>query len=61
MAAGLVTALAVGQLDFMSGRYLDAAVNIQHYYNCKEEILREDLCRVRLNQGQGELTPVLEF
>ncbi|CZR63696.1 uncharacterized protein PAC_13593 [Phialocephala subalpina] len=61
MAAGLVTALAAGELDFMSGRYLDAAVDIQNYIDREEEIVSKDLCRVRLNLGNGELEPRLDY
>jgi len=61
MAAGLVTALSAGRLDFMSGRYLDAAVDIQHYIDHKDEIIAKDLFRVRLNMGDGDLIPTLKF
>ena len=61
MAAGLVTVLASGKLDFMSGRYLDAAVDIQRYIDRKEEIEKEDLCRVKLNLGGGEMVPDINF
>lgn len=60
MAAGLVTKIATGELDFMSGRYLDAAVDVQRYIDLKEEIVSKDLCRVRLNEGDGELVPKLD-
>jgi NAD(P)-dependent dehydrogenase (short-subunit alcohol dehydrogenase family) len=48
MPAGLVTVLASGQLDFMSGRYLDASVRIEDYISDEERIRRDDLHRVRL-------------
>jgi NAD(P)-dependent dehydrogenase (short-subunit alcohol dehydrogenase family) len=57
MAAGLVTAVAAGQLDFMSGRYLDASVDVERYISTATKIQAEDLCRVRLNQGDGDLLP----
>ncbi|KAF8848856.1 NAD(P)-binding protein [Acephala macrosclerotiorum] len=60
MAAGLVTKIAAGELDFMSGRYLDAAVDVQRYVEMREEIVSKDLCRVRLNEGNGELVPRLD-
>ncbi|KAL2014635.1 hypothetical protein VTN00DRAFT_2160 [Thermoascus crustaceus] len=31
LAAGLVTALAAGKLDFLSGRFIDANVDIEEY------------------------------
>lgn len=46
--AGLVTVLASGQLDFMSGRYLDATVKIEDYLADEDRIVRDDLHRVRL-------------
>ncbi|KAJ9654702.1 hypothetical protein H2198_006292 [Neophaeococcomyces mojaviensis] len=60
-AAGLVTTLASGKLDFMSGRYLDAAVDIEHYINSRDEILKHDLCRVRLVLSATELIPHCQF
>jgi len=48
MPAGLVTVLASGQLDFMSGRYLDASVRIEEYINNEQRIVNDDLHRVRL-------------
>ena len=48
MPAGLVTVLASGQLDFMSGRYLDASKAIETYIEDESRILKEDLHRVRL-------------
>lgn len=61
MAAGLVTVIASGKLDFMSGRYLEAGVDIQKYLDQEENIVRGDLCRVRLNLGNDELRPRLDF
>lgn len=46
--AGLVTVLASGQLDFMSGRYLDATVKIEDYLADEKRIVLDDLHRVRL-------------
>ncbi|KAK5094651.1 hypothetical protein LTS08_008507 [Lithohypha guttulata] len=57
MAAGLVTVLASGKLDFMSGRYLDAAVDVKHYLESRNDILEKDLCRVRLVLDHTELIP----
>lgn len=48
MPAGLVTVLASGQLDFMSGRYLDASKRIEDYIADADRIVKEDLHRVRL-------------
>ncbi|KAG9784924.1 hypothetical protein ABEF93_002833 [Exophiala dermatitidis] len=48
MPAGLVVALASGQLDFMSGRYVDASRKIEKYIADKDRIVQKDLHRVRL-------------
>ncbi|KAK6387663.1 hypothetical protein LTS17_000932 [Exophiala oligosperma] len=48
MPAGLVTVLASGQLDFMSGRYLDASKRIEDYLADADRIVKDDLHRVRL-------------
>ncbi|KAJ9604229.1 hypothetical protein H2200_011063 [Cladophialophora chaetospira] len=48
MPAGLVTVLASGQLDFMSGRYLDASKKIEDYISDADRIVKQDLHRVRL-------------
>lgn len=48
MPAGLVTVLASGQLDFMSGRYLDASKRIEDYISDADRIVKQDLHRVRL-------------
>lgn len=61
MAAGMVSALASGTLDFMSGRYVDCSVKIEEYQQKKESIIENDLYRVRLNAGEGKLLPVLDF
>ena len=61
LPAGLVTALAAGKLDFMSGRYLDASVNIDEYMRHKEAIVKQDLFRVRLKAGDDVFIPTLEY
>jgi len=48
MPAGLVTVLASGQMDFMSGRYVDASRKIDEYIADKDKITAQDLHRVRL-------------
>ncbi|KAL6252576.1 hypothetical protein RBB50_000295 [Rhinocladiella similis] len=48
MPAGLVTVLASGQLDHMSGRYLDASKRIEDYIEDADRIVKDDLHRVRL-------------
>lgn len=48
MPAGLVVALASGQLDFMSGRYVDASRRIEQYIADKDRIREKDLHRVKL-------------
>ncbi|KAH6675138.1 hypothetical protein B0J14DRAFT_589061 [Halenospora varia] len=57
LSAGLVTVLAAGRLDFMSGRYLDARVDIEDYIKNQDEIVKEDLHRVRLHSSPGVLEP----
>ncbi|CAK7222053.1 hypothetical protein SBRCBS47491_004738 [Sporothrix bragantina] len=49
LAAGLVTVLAAGKLDFMSGRYIDASRNIAEYIAEKDKIQTDDLHRVKLH------------
>lgn len=61
MAAGMMTALASGQLDFMSGRYIDSALEVEDLLTRKETIVKDDLYRVRLNAGDGNLMPRLDF
>ena len=61
MAAGMMTVLASGQLDFMSGRYVDCSTNIEDLQKRKGEIVKQDLFRVRLNAGEeGGLIPRLD-
>lgn len=61
MPAGMVTVLASGMLDFMSGRYLDSAKEIERYLEEKDKVVEEDLYRVRLNAGNGRLIPKLAY
>jgi len=61
MAAGLVVWLASGQGDFMSGRFVDATVDVQYYVDNQEKIKSEDLWRVRLCKGDGVFVPVSEY
>lgn len=48
MPAGLVVVLASGQLDFMSGRYVDASRKIEDYVTDEDKIRAKDLHRVKL-------------
>ncbi|CAK7212891.1 hypothetical protein SCUCBS95973_001614 [Sporothrix curviconia] len=61
MAAGMVTALAGGRLDFMSGRYVDCSLRVEDLAAQREAITRDDLFRVRLNAGGGKLIPKLDY
>lgn len=61
LAAGLVTALAAGKLDFMSGRYLDATVDIDEYIKSADEITSKDLNRVRLHRQNNVFEPEVGF
>ena len=61
MPAGLVTVLASGQLDFMSGRYLDSGKEIERYLEEEKDVVENDLYRVRLNAGNGRLIPKLAY
>lgn len=61
MAAGLVTALASGKMDFMSGRYLDASRNVSLYIEDQERIREGDLHRVRLHVDSDWFIPTLHF
>ena len=60
MAAGMMTVLASGQLDFLSGRFVDSSVRIEKYLDQKDTIVQQDLYRVRMNAGQDGLIPVLK-
>jgi NAD(P)-dependent dehydrogenase (short-subunit alcohol dehydrogenase family) len=61
MAAGVMTVLGSGLLDFMSGRYVDCNMRVEDLMDQKEEILKDDLYRVRLNAGEKGLIPSLDF
>ncbi|KAH8805483.1 hypothetical protein F5884DRAFT_447384 [Xylogone sp. PMI_703] len=61
MAAGLVTVIASGKLDFMSGRYLDASKNIEEYIAERDIIREKDLHRVRLHVSDTQFIPTLDF
>lgn len=61
LAAGMMTVLASGQLDFMSGRYVDCGLRVEDLVEKKDAILKDDLYRVRLNAGDAGLIPRLDF
>lgn len=61
MAAGMVNVLASGRLDFMSGRYVDCSIRVEDLLAQQDTIVKEDLYRVRLNAGKGNLIPVLDY
>ena len=61
LAAGLVTAMASGKLDFMSGRYLDASWDIEEYIKDEGNIRVKDLHRVRLHVSDEKFVPSLDF
>lgn len=61
LPAGLVLAISAGKLDFMSGRYLDASVNIKDYAKNQDTIQEFDLHRVRLQYAPNEFLPVLDY
>lgn len=61
LAAGMMTVLASGQLDFLSGRYVDSALKVEDLLKNANEIKAKDLYRVRLHAGDGQLIPVLDF
>lgn len=48
MPAGMVIVLASGQLDFMSGRYVDCSRRVEGYIADKENIQKGDLARIKL-------------
>ncbi|KIW14869.1 hypothetical protein PV08_07654 [Exophiala spinifera] len=57
MAAGMVTVLASGQMDFMSGRYVDCSMKPGEYIADKEKIKSKDLHRVKLLVDDGWYIP----
>ncbi|KAH6995427.1 hypothetical protein EDB80DRAFT_815736 [Ilyonectria destructans] len=61
LPAGLVTTLASGRLDFMSGRYLDAARSVEEYEKERANIKDQDLHRVRLHVSSDLFIPQLDF
>ena len=61
LAAGLFTFLAAGKMDSLSGRLFNANVDVQSYLDREEEILRDDLCRSKMNYGQGVSLPRLDY
>jgi len=61
LAAGLVTTLATGKLDFMSGRYVNASLGIKVYIKDKEVIIEQDLHRIRLQADSSTFTPRLDY
>ncbi|OAL36651.1 hypothetical protein AYO20_03983 [Fonsecaea nubica] len=48
MPAGYVVLLSSGQLDFMSGRYIDCSRKVEVYLADKDKIMAKDLHRVKL-------------
>jgi len=61
MPGGMMTVLASGQLDFMSGRYIDCSMRVEDLLIQKDATLKDDLYRVRLNAGEAGLIPRLEY
>ena len=61
LAAGCVTALAAGKLNFMSGRYVDSTVSIEDYIRDAEKIRALDLHRIRLRWSHEVHEPVVDF
>lgn len=61
LAAGMMTVLASGQLDFMSGRYVDSGLVVEDLLDKQDEIVKKDMYRVRLNAGEAGLIPSLDF
>ncbi len=57
LAAGVVIVLASGQLDFMSGRYVDVKRNIAEYLAEKDAIQRKNLHRVKLHISDDRFLP----
>ncbi len=60
LAAGCVTVLASGKLDFLSGRYVDATVDVDDYIKQEETIRKFDLYKVKLHNSPEEFGPVLD-
>ncbi|KAI1608850.1 hypothetical protein EDD36DRAFT_447909 [Exophiala viscosa] len=48
LPAGIVVVLASGQMDFMSGRYVDCSRKVEDYVADKDKITGKDLHRVKL-------------
>lgn len=48
LPAGMIVVLAAGQMDFMSGRYVDCSRKVEDYIADKEKITAKDLHRVKL-------------
>jgi NAD(P)-dependent dehydrogenase (short-subunit alcohol dehydrogenase family) len=61
MAAGMVCVLSSGQLDFMSGRYVDCSLKVEGLVEQSKSIVQNDLYRVRLHAAEGKLIPNLNF
>ena len=61
LPAGLVVWMASGKGDFLSGRFVDASVDVKQYEKEQKEIKANDLWRVRLNKGNGDFMPTLSF
>ncbi|KPI42121.1 Dehydrogenase/ SDR family member 4 [Cyphellophora attinorum] len=61
MGAGMMTVLCSGRLDFLSGRFIDSGLKVETYLQQKQEILEQDLFRVRLNAGSDGLIPTLKY
>ncbi|KPI38899.1 3-oxoacyl-[acyl-carrier-protein] FabG [Cyphellophora attinorum] len=61
LAGGMMTVLASGQLDFMSGRYVDCAMRIEDLIEEKDAVVKHDLYRVRLHAGENDFLPRLDY
>jgi NAD(P)-dependent dehydrogenase (short-subunit alcohol dehydrogenase family) len=61
LAGGMMTVLASGQLDFLSGRYVDCTMRVEDLVSRKDATLEDDLYRVRLNAGEGVLMPRSDY
>lgn len=60
MSAGIACVLASGQLDFLSGRFVDCSTTVEAYLQQRDSIVNDDLYRIRLNAGTAGLLPVLK-